>query len=130
MKRIVYILILTLCVAGCTKEDRQIQGVWALTDFLCYKEDGTQTLASTDIKTWTFKKDGIGYINGGTPIEYKKIGSELTITYIQSGKSKTYEIQELTGTRLKVFQSTPRFYIKPGDYLDGHDDVYIFKRIE
>ena len=129
MKRLALILILALCVAGCTKDERQIQGVWALIDYQCFM-NGSQTLASTDIKTWTFKKDGIGYINGETPIEYKKIGSDLTITYIQSGKSKTYEIQELTDTRLQVFQSTPRFYIKPGEYLDGHDDVYIFKRIE
>lgn len=129
MKRLALLAILAMFVVGCQKESDPILGVWALVDYQCYI-NGHQTLASTDVKTWTFKEGHVGYINSNTPIEHNTNGVFLTLTYVKSGKSMTYEIQELTDNMLQVYWNKPKIYIKPGDYLDGSDNIYIFKKME
>lgn len=104
MKRILLLLSLFFVIA-CEKEGKDlIFGTWALVDYTVIDtKTGKEVSGGTDVKTWMFNDAGSAYVNGGTPLTYKINGDHLTITYVNTGNTVKYDIEELTKSTLRVY---------------------------
>ena len=126
-----FLFISLMTIVSCTSLDYSILGVWALVDEQFFNDQGQESIGESGIKTWTFKKNGIGYENSSSPFDYSIDGKFLTIHDINKDNEWTYEIQEMTSTYLQVYIFIPRVYLsRPGDYINGHSSIYKFKKIE
>ena len=118
MKRLLIILSLALMVAGCTKEETQLRGVWALKDYTLLN-GGDVTNAKSDLRTLNFKKGGIGYVNGTEPIEYSLSGNQIILRYTISKRKSVLDIQYFEKDILQVAKGD-------GSLIHKYD----FRRIE
>lgn len=108
MKRLTLILILALCVAGCTKEDPKdpIIGKWELIDAWGTFDDGTPFVDSqVSWKFMEFTSDGYVYYDDLARIEYEKVADDDLIiwsTYQGILYEDHYIIETLTDQELQL----------------------------
>jgi len=104
MKRIIFILMFFL-VVSCSKDiPNPIVGTWALVDYTAYSTElGRKLNAATGVESWTFRKSGSAYVNGGTPMSYEVNGNTLSLYNLKMKTTQYYQIEELTEYTLKVY---------------------------
>ena len=125
MKKILLAIALFIIMGCNTDKPDPIIGTWALVDIIAYRPiTGEKLSAAADIKTWTFHESGSAYVNGSTPMTYTIDGKYLSLTYVNSGRTITYEIVELTESTLKVYSFTP-----PNQYQDGVELWFTFTKM-
>lgn len=125
MKKIIVLLLLVLAI-GCSKDAPDIVGTWALKDFTAINaRTGEKLNGATDVKTWTFNREGSAYVNGNIPMTYTMNGKYLSLVNVNTGNEMVYEVEELSLYTLKVY-----WYAMPGKYQDGTDCWYTFSKME
>lgn len=105
VKKIATLIIGILALLGCTKADPDlIVGNWKIaTCFVTYANGETGYTDAYPVRTWSFKEDGTGYIDGKTIMEWSRRDFFLFITDYSIAKTLRYEIITLTDKMLKVY---------------------------
>lgn len=129
MRKLVLLVILALCIAGCTKNDSTdpIIGKWELTDAWGTFDDGTLFVDfQAGWKTLEFTSSGYVFFDGLTRTEYEKVADDDLIIWTNFQgllNEDHYIIETLTDQDLQLHFID----LETIDYVDNSPYHYYYK---